>query len=47
MNVSSGCVRVDNANVQTLFNKVRVGDTVVIGNGYNRNLASKYGIKIN
>lgn len=47
MNVSSGCVRLDNANVQTLFNKVKVGDTVIIGNGYNRNLSSKYGIKIN
>ena len=46
MNVSNGCVRLSNSNVQALFSKVKVGDTVLIGNGYNKNIAAKYGIQI-
>lgn len=43
---SDGCVRLLNSNVEWLYNKVTLGTHVIIGNGYNKNIASKYGYKI-
>lgn len=44
--VSDGCIRLHNWDVISLYNKVNVGTRVVIGTGYNKNIASKYGYKI-
>lgn len=43
---SDGCVRLYNSNVEWLYNRVSVGTRILIGNGYNKNIASKYGYKI-
>lgn len=43
---SDGCIRLYNSNVEWLYNKVSVGTRVLIGNGYNKNIASKYEYKI-
>ncbi len=44
--LSNGCMRMYENDVQWLYNKVSVGTRVLIGNGYNKNIASKYGYKI-
>lgn len=44
--VSDGCNRMREYDVQWLYNKVGVGTHIVIGNGYNKDIASKYGYKI-
>lgn len=44
--VSDGCNRMYESDVQWLYNKVYVGTHIVIGNGYNKDIASKYGYKI-
>ena len=44
--VSDGCIRLTNTNAEWLYNRVYLGTQVVIGNGYNKNIASKYGYKI-
>lgn len=44
---SNGCVRLTNPNVIWLFEYLHTGDIVIIGNGYNKDIASKYGYKIN
>lgn len=44
--VSDGCVRLTNTNAEWLYNRVYLGTHVIIGNGYNRNIAAKYGYKI-
>ena len=44
--VSNGCIRLLNSNVEWLYNKVTLGTHVVIGNGYNKDIAKKYGYKI-
>lgn len=43
---SDGCVRLYNSNVEWLYNRVSVGTRVLIGNGYNKNIASLYGYKV-
>lgn len=43
---SDGCVRLVNSNIEWLFDEVPLGTRVLIGNGYNKNIASMYGYKI-
>lgn len=43
---SDGCVRLYNSNVEWLYNRVSVGTRVLIGNGYNKNIANKYGYRV-
>lgn len=43
---SDGCVRLYNTNVNWLYDRVYVGDIVLIGTGTNRSIAQKYGYKI-
>lgn len=43
---SDGCVRLYNYNVNWLYNRVYVGDVVLIGTGSNKAIASKYGYNI-
>ena len=44
--VSDGCIRLHNWDIISLYNKVNVGTRVVIGTGYNKNIASAYGYRI-
>ena len=44
--VSDGCIRLHNWDIISLYNKVNVGTRVIIGTGYNKNIASKYGYKV-
>lgn len=43
---SDGCVRLNNYNVEWLYTKIGLGTHVIIGYGYNSNLAKQYGYKI-
>lgn len=45
--VSNGCVRLNNRNVEWLYDKVRVGTTVIItGKASNKDVARAYGIRV-
>lgn len=44
--VSNGCVRLNNSNIEWLYNRVSVGTHVVIGTGSNKDIAMKYGYKV-
>lgn len=44
--VSNGCLRMYEKDAGWLYNKVSVGTRVLIGNGYNKNIANSYGYKI-
>lgn len=44
--LSNGCMRMYEKDVQWLYNNTNVGTKVVIGKGYNKNIASVYGYKI-
>lgn len=44
--VSDGCIRLYKSDIIWLYNKITIGTHVIIGNGYNRNIAAKYGYKI-
>ena len=44
--VSNGCIRMYEKDAQWLYNNTTVGTRVVIGTGYNKNIASAYGYKI-
>lgn len=44
--ISNGCVRMYEKDVQWLYNNTSVGTRVIIGTGYNKNIASQYGYKI-
>lgn len=48
-NVSGGCIRMYNKDVEWLYNKIRVGATVIIKSTSNSDswIASQYGIKLN
>lgn len=44
--VSDGCNRMHESDVQWLYNKVGIGTHIVIGNGNNKDIASKYGYRV-
>lgn len=44
--LSNGCMRMYENDVQWLYNNTSVGTRVLIGNGYNKNIANAYGYKI-
>lgn len=44
--VSDGCIRLHNWDIISLYNKVNVGTRVVIGIGFNKDIAGAYGYKI-
>ena len=44
--VSNGCMRMYEKDAGWLYNRVSVGTRVLIGNGYNKNIASKYGYRV-
>lgn len=44
--VSHGCLRLYTNDARWLYNNTSVGTRVIIGTGYNKNIASTYGYKI-
>lgn len=44
--VSNGCLRMYEKDAQWLYNNTSVGTRVIIGTGYNKNIANAYGYRI-
>lgn len=44
--LSNGCLRLYTNDARWLYNNTSVGTRVIIGTGYNKNIASKYGYKV-